>query len=82
VTQDGDDEGVLRLHRLPTPHEAEAIRGILGVRKRMKFDLEQLEHRRTLMTRARSAQGRANATVPLPLPAPEITPILDAEPAK
>jgi hypothetical protein len=82
VTQDCDDEGVLRLHRLPTPHEAEAIRDILGVRKRMKFDPEQLEHRRTLMARARSAQGRANATVPLPLPASEKTPILDAEPVK
>jgi hypothetical protein len=66
VTQDGDDEGVLRLHRLPTPDEAEAIRDILGVRKRMEFDPEQLEHRRTLMARARSVQGRANATVPLP----------------
>ena len=71
VTQDGDDEGVLRLQRLPTPHEAEAIRDILGVRKRMEFDPEQLEHRRTLMARARSAEGRANATVPLPMPTPE-----------
>ena len=82
VTQDCDDEGVLRLHRLPTPHEAEAIRDILGVRKRMEFDPEQLEHRRTLMARARSAQGRANATVPLPLPTPEKKEILDAGPVK
>ena len=71
VTQDGDDEGVLRLQRLPTPHEAEAIRDIVGVRKRKEFDPVQLEHRRTLMARARSAQGRANRIVPLPLPTPE-----------
>jgi hypothetical protein len=67
VTQDGDDEGVLRLHRLPTPQEAEAIRDILGVRKRMEFSPEDLERRRASMSRLPSAQGRANATVPLPL---------------
>ena len=55
MTQDGDDEGVLRL-RLPTPHEAEAICDILGVRKRTKFDPEQLVHRRSLMARARSTK--------------------------
>ena len=31
VTQDGDDEGVLRLHRLPSPAEAAEIRDILGI---------------------------------------------------
>jgi hypothetical protein len=76
VTQDGEDEGCLRLHQLPTPEQAEVIRDILGVRKRMEFDPEQLEHRRTLMARARSAQGRANATVPLPPRLPRnLTPI-------
>ena len=34
VTQDGDDEGCLRLFRLPTPEEAAVIRDALGLRKR------------------------------------------------
>lgn len=33
VTQDGDDEGVLRLLRLPTPEQAITIRKYLGVRQ-------------------------------------------------
>jgi len=37
VTQDGDEEGVLRLHHLPTPEQADIIRDVLGVRKRMEF---------------------------------------------
>ena len=32
VTQDGDDEGVFRLMRLPTPEEAAEIRQVIGVR--------------------------------------------------
>ena len=34
VSQDGDDEGVLHLDRLPTPGEAELIRDAVGVRRR------------------------------------------------
>ena len=34
VTQDGDDEGVLRLMRLPTPEEAAEIRRVVGIRQR------------------------------------------------
>jgi hypothetical protein len=34
VTQDGDDEGIVRLDRLPTPAEAESIRDLIGIRKR------------------------------------------------
>ena len=33
VTQDGDDEGVLRLMRLPTPEEAAEIRRAAGIRQ-------------------------------------------------
>ena len=33
LTQDGDDEGVLRLMRLPTPEEAAEIRRAAGVRQ-------------------------------------------------
>src|SRR6476646_250896 len=50
VTQDGDSEGCLRLHRLPTPAEAETIRGILGIRKRVEL----------------SAEARASLTARLP----------------
>jgi hypothetical protein len=32
VTQDGDDEGILRLDRLPWPDEASEIRALLGIR--------------------------------------------------
>jgi hypothetical protein len=34
VTQDGDDEGIVRLDRLPTPVEAESIRDLIAIRKR------------------------------------------------
>lgn len=34
VTQDGDDEGCLRLFALPTATEAAAIRRVLGIRRR------------------------------------------------
>jgi hypothetical protein len=33
VTQDGDEEGVLRLMRLPTPEEAAEIRRLAGIRQ-------------------------------------------------
>ena len=33
VTQDGDDEGVFRLMRLPTPEEAAEIRRVAGIRQ-------------------------------------------------
>ena len=61
VTQDGDDEGCLRLHRLPTPDQATVIRDILGIRKRVEFGPAELERRRTLMKRHALAAGRPNA---------------------
>jgi hypothetical protein len=33
VTQDGDQEGILRLDGMPTPTQAEALRKLLGLRK-------------------------------------------------
>ena len=42
-TQDGDDEGCLRLHQLPTLEQAEAIRDALGIRKRMEVSTATLE---------------------------------------
>jgi hypothetical protein len=37
VTQDGDDEGILRLDRLPIPAEAGTIRDLIGIRKRRQM---------------------------------------------
>src|SRR5262245_597536 len=46
VTQDGDDEGSVRLHQLPTPDQADVIRDVLGIRKRTELAPEELERRR------------------------------------
>jgi hypothetical protein len=37
LSQDGDDEGVLLLDRIPTPAEAELIREALGIRQAVHF---------------------------------------------
>ena len=37
VTQDGDDEGCLRLFHLPSPPEAVVIRDVMGLRKRVAY---------------------------------------------
>jgi hypothetical protein len=42
VTQDGDDEGCLHLDRLPTPDEADRIRGALGIKRRRHLTPEAL----------------------------------------
>lgn len=82
VIQDGEDEGCLRLLKLPTPKQANVLRNTLRIRKRMEFSSDDLERRRSAMTKLSAAQGSASATVRLPLPTPEETPILEAEPAK
>lgn len=48
VTQDGDDEGIMRLERMPSQEEAEALREVLGLRKRPVLTEE---HRATLVER-------------------------------
>ena len=45
VSQDGDAEGALRLGRLPTAEEADEIRDILGIRKRITWSAEELARR-------------------------------------
>jgi len=45
LTQDGDEEGCFRLHRLPTTDEAEKIRDIVGIRKRVDWSPEELSRR-------------------------------------
>ena len=76
VTQDGDDEGCLRLHQLPTREQAAVIRDALGIRKKMEFAPDDLERRRVSMTRLSPVPGSANATAPVPEPIREQAPIL------
>lgn len=62
VTQDGDDEGCLRLRALPTADQAVVIRDVLGIRKRMDMTTETLER---LLARTAAWNGLkppANAT--------------------
>jgi hypothetical protein len=76
VTQDREDEGCLRLYTLPTPEQADEIRDLLGIRKRMEFSPDELERKRTSMTRAlRRKEGKTRVGWTITLP-----PILDAEP--
>ena len=56
VTQDGDDEGIVRLDRLPTPAEAELIRDLIGIRKRRHMTADAL-----------SSLGRAREAIKSPL---------------
>jgi hypothetical protein len=51
VTQDGEDEGLLRLDRPPLSTEAEAIRDLIGIRKRRHMTAEAM----SLLERAREA---------------------------
>jgi hypothetical protein len=78
VTQDGDDEGCLRLHQLPTAARATVIRDALGIRKRAELGAEELERRRALGKRLAQAAGRANATSPVPHLLPEQAPKISA----
>jgi hypothetical protein len=57
VTQDGDAEGVFRLHQLPTAAEAEEIRSVLGLWKRTEWSPEALA-RRQQAGRLLAASGR------------------------
>jgi hypothetical protein len=45
LTQDGDSEGCFRLSRLPTPAEAEEIRSVLGIWKKVEWSPEELARR-------------------------------------
>jgi hypothetical protein len=63
LTQNGEDEGCLRLKSLPTPQEAAAIRFVLGINKRRSYSPAVLgaarqrlrslrEHKQALATEA------------------------------
>jgi hypothetical protein len=58
VTQDGDDEGCLRLDRLPTQTEADAIREAIGVKRRRHLSPEALAEALAGLERARGTAGR------------------------
>ena len=64
VTQDGDEEGCLRLFQIPAPHEAVVIRDVMGLRRRVDYAPEALERKRASMARAGLARGAASPTVP------------------
>jgi len=55
LTQDGDDEGCLRLDRLPTPIEAERVREAIGIRKRRHLSPEALAAARLNLERSSAA---------------------------
>src|SRR5262249_5436729 len=82
LCQDGDDEGTLRLHRLPTAAEATLIRDILGIRKRMGFAPEDLERRRASMTKLGAGKMSTSAAPCVPEPEEELAPILEPGLAK
>jgi hypothetical protein len=54
VTQDGDEDGCFRLSRLPTAAEAEVIRDIIGIRKRMDLSAEAQAERTARLPRRRT----------------------------
>jgi hypothetical protein len=57
ITQDGDDEGLARLHDLPAPEQAEMIREALGIRKRVAVTRTWRDRLRAIGFGSRS-QGR------------------------
>jgi hypothetical protein len=54
VDQDGDDEGILRLTRLPTPEEGEEMRSILGIRRRRHLSPEEAAQMVARLRKSRS----------------------------
>lgn len=61
-TQDGNDEGVLRLKKLPTSKEAKVIRKVIGIRRRPNYSPETLERKRASMGKASAARRVAEST--------------------
>jgi hypothetical protein len=82
LSQDGEDEGTLRLHRLPTNAEAAVIRHVLGLRKRVEFAANELERRRASMTRLAVGKISASAVCCVPDPVSEQAAILEPGLAK
>ena len=87
VTQDGDYEGVLWLHQLPTPEQASVIRNVLCIQKRREVTAEVLERLKAFAFERKprnepSVEPDIGGSVfPVPEVPPDKTPILDEEPA-
>jgi hypothetical protein len=65
VTQDGEDEGCLRLHQLPTPEQANVIRDVLGLWKRRDVSAAERERLSALLTGcSRTGRGETGQTLP------------------
>lgn len=62
VTQDGDEEGMLFLDRLPTPQEAEVIRDKLRIPKKAEYSEEVMGQKREAMLKARAKIGARTAS--------------------
>jgi hypothetical protein len=54
VSQDGDEEGILFMSRLPTAEEARAIRRYLGIPKKAELSEDTLAIRRAALVSARA----------------------------
>jgi hypothetical protein len=88
-TQDGDEEGCLRLHHLPTFEQAAVIRDVVGVQKRREYSEETRERLRAMVASWNGAEPRQNSSIeaisrandpgPVPDTGEDETPILDAE---
>ena len=75
LTQDGHDEGCLRLDRLPTPAEAIIIREALGIRKRRHLSPEEIAARARQLEQFRSLTKSASNGAGL---SPEAGPMSDS----
>jgi hypothetical protein len=88
LSQDGADEGALRLHRLPTNAEATLIRQALGIRTRQKIS-EQTRDRLKAYAFKRKPRNKASREprtaaneFSVPEPTGEPAPILEPGLAK
>jgi hypothetical protein len=72
VSQDGDEEGILLLDRMPTPEEAETLRGYIGLRQTQTRDVTPEQ-----MQKVRDAGQKGSAGSPMRQNGPD-----DADPAK
>ena len=63
VTQDGEDEGTLRLHALPTPEQAIIIRDVLGIQKRREVSPEDLARLKAQLAPWSGAKAQQKPTV-------------------
>jgi|SRR5262249_28958112 len=85
VTQDGEDEGCLRLLHLPTHDQAKAIRDALGIQKRKEVSSEVLERLKTFAfernprNEPSTEPDIGGSVFQVPEVPPDKTPILDAK---